>query len=349
MVKLKENAYLLIGDLVKDVTPNLAIFAVIHGQMPGKIFVDHEERPTSAFIQTSEGNFLLGNPNNTHFNRGVKEEVDFWEGLMFHGEAWEGKIAEVHPNKFLRKYTRRHYVLKSLPTVPEKESLKEGYTLVQVDPRDIAACGLKNADKVMAWILEWGSIQAFQKKGVGFMIQNEEAIVSWSLTDCVHDKRAAMGVHCDAKYRKNGFGTRVAAATAAHCLSQGIQEVEWHCVDTNRGSIAMAENLGFLRKHDYDAYTSYPPIENKEDLTREQWAEWALYYEHVLEEEPRLFMDCVLCWMKANDVDAVMRLLNKRIETGWQWTLEEVSDFFKDFQKNEKWAAYLKYLKTLWG
>jgi hypothetical protein len=162
-------------------------------------------------------------------------------------------------------------------------------------------------------------------------------------------KGVLMGVHCDPNYRKNGFGSIVAAATADYCLCNWIIEIDWLCVDTNVGSIKIAENLGFVNKKDYYSFASYPPIENESDLTLEQWEEWALYYENVLEAEPRLFWDCAICWMKANNVDKLINILDKEIEQGWKWTVNDLSESFLRFNINPKWIEYLKYLKTIWG
>lgn len=347
MLKLESKDYNIIKKLIKNSSQNLSIHAVINGVMPGEIFVDSKENPTSVLIQTSECNLLAGNPNNERFNSEIKEYLDFWDDLTLDTDEWEPKITEVHKNKFIRKYKRRHYVLHQIKH--SIHNVENGFFLEKVDPRYVSECNLKNSEKVMAWINDWGNADNFLNHGVGFMIRNEDTIISWSLTDCRYDERAAIGVHCDSNYRNRGFGTIVAAATADYCLSNGITEIDWLCVDTNVGSIAIAEKLGFARKSDYYSYASYPPIENKSDLTIEQWEEWALFYENVLEEEPRLFWECALCWMKANNVDSVIKLLNKKIEKGWKWTVEELSNFFTGFRNNSKWEEYLNHLKILWN
>ncbi len=348
MLKLKENNYHIVKNLIKNSSQDLSIFSVINGVMPGEIFVDCDDNPTSALIQTSECNLLAGSPNNERFNSEVKEELDFWDDLILDTDEWETKLSEVHQNKFIRKYKRRHYALNNLKYHDYKQNVKEGFSLEKVDPNYINKCNLKNSEKVMDWVNNWGSIDDFSKYGVGFMVRNEDTIVSWSLTDCVYDKRVAIGIHCDSNYRKNGFGSIATAATADYCLCNGITEIDWLCVDTNVGSIAIAEKLGFIRKNDYYAFTPYPPIENESDLTLEQWEEWALFYEKALEEEPRLFWNCTVCWMKANNVDSVIRLLNKEVEKGWKWTVDELSRFFPHFQNNPKWIEYLNHLKALW-
>ena len=72
MLKLKENNYHIIKNLIKNSSQDLSIFSVINGIMPGEIFVDRDDNPISVLIQTSECNLLAGNPNNKEFNSDVR-------------------------------------------------------------------------------------------------------------------------------------------------------------------------------------------------------------------------------------------------------------------------------------
>lgn len=347
MLKLNENNYHIIKKLIKNSSQELSILSVINGIMPGEIFVDCDNNPASVLIKTSECNLLAGNPDNEKFNSEVKDELDFWDQFTLDTDEWETKLPEIHKDKFIRKYKRRHYVLNNLKYCDYKKNLKEGFYLEKVDPGYISKCNLKNSEKVMDWVNNWGSIDNFNKYGAGFIIKNQDTIVSWSLTDCKYDTKSAIGIHSDSDYRKNGFGAIAAAATAGYCLCNGITEIDWLCVDTNAGSAAIAEKLGFVRKSDYYSFTPYAPIENESDLTLEQWAEWALYFEKALEEEPRLFWDCAIYLMKANNVDSVIKLLNTKVEKGWKLTVDKLSKLFPNFQNNSKWIEYLDYLKTI--
>jgi RimJ/RimL family protein N-acetyltransferase len=348
MIQLETNQHPIIKDLFTHSSQELSIQSVIHNTMPGKIYVNSIIHPTSVFIQTSECYLLAGDSTNLQFNNDVKEVLDFWDSISLDTEQWEARIPEFHKNKFLRKYKRRHYVLKQLKYDDYKRNLKDGFFLEKVDPVHISNCNLKNSNQVMEWVNNWGSFENYNQNGFGYIIRNEDTIVSWSLTDCTFENRAAIGIHCDAKYRKNGFGAIVAAATCNDALNNGFKEIDWLCVDTNRGSIAIAEKLGFERQDDYYAFASYPPIENERDLTPMEWEEWAVYYEKAIKEEPRLFWDCALCFMKANNIDSLINLLNKRIETGWKWTVEELANYFPRLKNNVKWEAYLHHLKTIW-
>jgi GNAT superfamily N-acetyltransferase len=55
-------------------------------------------------------------------------------------------------------------------------------------------------------------------------------------------------------YRKQGFATLVASATVEHCLAHGIDQIGWHCWDSNIASAATAEKVGFRLLHDRIVY-----------------------------------------------------------------------------------------------
>lgn len=146
MLKLNQNNYYSIKNLIKNSSQDLSILSVINGIMPGEIFVDSEDNPTSVLIKTSECNLLAGNPNNEKFNSDVKEELDFWgDSFVLDTDEWEFKICKFHKNKFIRKYKRRHYVLTNLKYNDYKQNVKDGFILEKIDPINIINCNLKNS------------------------------------------------------------------------------------------------------------------------------------------------------------------------------------------------------------
>ncbi|WP_291583106.1 GNAT family N-acetyltransferase [Clostridium sp. UBA6640] len=97
--------------------------------------------------------------------------------MILDTDEWETKLSEVHQNKFIRKYKRRHYVLNNLKYRDYKLNVKEGFSLENVVPNYISKCNLKNSEKVMDWVNNWGTIDNFSKYDVGFMIRNEDTVV----------------------------------------------------------------------------------------------------------------------------------------------------------------------------
>jgi RimJ/RimL family protein N-acetyltransferase len=94
---------------------------------------------------------------------------------------------------------------------------------------------------LLNWIRNWGDESQFNQYGVGSYIHNNKTIVSWSLSDCSYQKSIAIGIHTDEEFRHKGFAQLVVSETIKGCFEKGYETVEWLCVDSNKGSIAIAE------------------------------------------------------------------------------------------------------------
>lgn len=349
--KLDSKEYDRVQELIKSHLPELSVYSVIDGSMPGEIYVNDQEKPRSALIETPECNMLVGDATNSDFNAEVKKILDFWDQVTFDSEEWEKHIPEFHQNRFLRKYKRRDYALKELKYSDYQAKVPQGYQLGKIDPAQVSESQLENASDVLDWVANnWGSFENFNQNGAGFLIRNEDTIVSWSIADCISGKKMAIGVHTDDNYRRKGLGAIVVAAMVDYCLSNGIEEINWSCVDTNIGSIRIAEKVGFSKVQDYFSYTSYPPIENETDLSKDGWADWARYFEEMNQELPEFFFDASCCWAKANDVEGIINNLQQYSATGWKCSVDglEQYDLFLRFKDNAKWNKFLRSLRDQW-
>lgn len=331
MIKLENNDFKKVTNLIKSHN-ELSVLSVINGLMPGDIFVNNVESPTVALIRTSECNYIAGNASEIDPSCGELTELDFWDQLTPDSEEWMDLIPAIHTNHFIRKYKRRHYLL-SIDSFREcTEPLKEGFTIEKVDIDVLKKCNYENSDKLLEWISNWGDEANFQKYGVGYYIHNGEVIVSWSLSDCYSDKSIAIGIQSDEDYRRNGFGKIVGSAVVKECFAKGYDKIEWLCVDTNKGSIALAERLGFHCNNYYYTFTSYPPIENVKDLNETQWSEWGKYLENASKTVDFLIWETLNCYIKSNDTDNTIRIM----------TSLEQNQILPDYQRYQDFIVYLQ-------
>lgn len=317
MIKLDSKEFKKISHLVKS-KDELSVFSVINGENPGEIYVNNIDNPTVALIQTSECNLIAGSPDDEVFNSEVSSELDFWDQLVPDSCEWLEKIPTIHKNHFIRKYKRRHYVLSSDKFVDCDAPLKEGYTLEKADISFLRENPFENSKRVIEWAENWGDDEKFKKYGTGYLIRNDKVIVSWSLSDCCFKNTIAIGIHTDERYRKNGFGKIAVAATIRDCFNKGYEKIDWLCVDSNKGSIAIAEKLGFKFVNHYYSFTSYPPIENLRDLSESEWHEWGEYLEDASKAEESLLMESVYAYVKSNDIEKTINIIinikQKKIE-----------------------------------
>jgi RimJ/RimL family protein N-acetyltransferase len=346
--KLDSKEFRKVAHLVKS-QDELSVFSVIGGQNPGEIYVNNVDNPTAALIRTSECNLIAGSPNDEVFNSEVSLELDFWAPLTPDSYEWMEKIPTIHENHFIRKYKRRHYVLCSDKFVDCDAPLKEGYTLEKVDISFLRDNSFENSERILEWAENWGEAENFNKHATGYLIRNDKIIVSWSLSDCSFNKIIAIGIHTDERYRKNGFGEIVAAATIRDCFAMGYEKIDWLCVDSNKGSRAIAEKLGFKFINHYYSFTSYPPIENIKDLSESEWHEWGEYLEDASKTEERLIMECVFAYIKSNDVEKTINIMmdikQKKIEIDYlrfkNWVIElQTYGMCSNFAK-EAWINFL--------
>ncbi len=117
----------------------------------------------------------------------------------------------------------------------------------------------KNADKILEWVGDWKSDADFYEKGAGNYIRNENTIVSWCLSDCSYGEKITIGIKTDENFRRQGFGIKVASETAKECFKKNYRLINWLCVDTNQGSIGIAEKLGFIFTNSYYFFCSFLP------------------------------------------------------------------------------------------
>lgn len=308
MIKLEKNNFQKVTNLIKSQN-ELSVLSVINGLMPGEIYVNSDDNPTAALIKTSECNYIAGSTNDIHFNTEVSAELDFWDQLTPDSIEWMDIIPEIHKNHFVRKYQRRHYSL-SIDDFREcKEPLKEGFMIERVDINSLKQNNYENSEKLLEWISNWDDEASFKEHGTGYYIHNGKVIVSWSLSDCYFDKSIAIGIQSEERYRRNGFGKIVVTAVIKECFRKGYEKIDWLCVDSNKGSIALAEKLGFQYGNCYNSFSVYPPIENVKDLSDSEWSEWGEYLERAAQTVDLLIWDSLYCYIKSNDVENTIRIM----------------------------------------
>lgn len=308
MYKLEQENFKKVISLIES-NNELSVFSVVYGIIPGEIFVNDLNHPTSALIKTCECNLLAGNIGDVGPNFTISEEIDFWDPITPDTYQWNSVIPNAHTNKFVRKYQRRHYTLNIENKLNHISGLPEGYNLEPVIPANLRLNQYENSHKLLGWLENWGSDEAFIEHGAGCYVRKGNIIVSWSISDCSFQDKIAIGVHTDERYRKNGFGILAVNETIKMCFSKGFKSIDWLCTDINKGSIAIAEKLGFSLVCKYDSFTPYPPVENPADYSETEWNEWGTYFEDASKTEPQLLMECLFAYIRANNINKANELM----------------------------------------
>lgn len=327
----------------------LSVLSVIKGAMPGEIYVNNTDYATAVLIKTCECNLIAGSYNDADFNSEVSNVIDFWDPLTPDSSEWIDVIPTIHKNPFVRKYKRRHYILSAEEFEECNITLDDGFVIEKIDVDILRKKCYENSEKLLEWIADWGEDTRFDKCGVGYFIHNGKIIVSWSLSDCSFNKNITIGIHTDERYRKRGFGKAVVSAVIKDCFNQGYELINWLCVDTNKGSIAIAEKLGFQYNNYYYAFSSYPPIENIEDLSESDWYEWGEYLENASKTQECLVWDSLYCYIKSNNIEKTIRTMTFMKHKGINLNYSSFKDYITYLQdyglcsnfRNQVWFDFI--------
>jgi RimJ/RimL family protein N-acetyltransferase len=259
--ELPRHAYEGVRPLFAKLDYHLSIAAVIEGTMPGRILADDAAEPGAALISSPEGSYLAsaGPPDDGAIAFG-REAVgrmlaEWGEISLFTLPAWERRAEDLFLGRRYGLAPRRRYGLRALAG-DWHEHVPAGLTLARLDAALFARPDLGD-HHIQRWARgNWGSVEAFLARGFGFMLLDGERAASWCLADSASGARCEVGIHTHPDYRRRGLATAVVAAAAAHALSQGYDEVGWHCGEENVGSQGVAEKVGFTLTHRFHAIDS---------------------------------------------------------------------------------------------
>jgi RimJ/RimL family protein N-acetyltransferase len=270
--ELEPSQFERVRSLFQGLAYHLAIFSVIEGNSPGRIWVDHPRRPQTALVwDKAEGEFYLaGLEEDDGFNqalnacirgqiypeaRRLPRMLDFV--LNYSPETWESKLDVVLRDTAPMKHYRQHFTFKQLK-VDWKVQLPDGLVMTRVDEKLLARTELKNIEEVRRWALRsWQSVGNFMEKGFGFCLLHGDAIVCWCIADYVAGKAYEIGIHTDEDYRRRGLATLTVAAAVEHCLTWGATEIGWHCWSSNVASAATARKVGFEQTIEHPVYHAW--------------------------------------------------------------------------------------------
>jgi RimJ/RimL family protein N-acetyltransferase len=261
VVELAPHAYPRVAPLFAELGHHLSIAAVLTGTMPGRVFADAGSTPQTVLVSSPEGNYLASaGPPKTDLGRALVGKLRVYGPTieLFATAPWERQAEHVVPGTPYHRVPRRRYTLSALPRAWHRE-VPAPLTLRRIDGEMLARPEL-HGHHIRRWASgNWGSEAAFLARGFGFALFHDAEPVSWCLADSAVGTRCEIGIHTHPAYRRQGLATVAAAATVAHALAEGYDEVGWHCGEDNRGSQGVAEKVGFALTHRFDGLVWHVP------------------------------------------------------------------------------------------
>jgi hypothetical protein len=237
---------------------------MICGLTPARIWVDDKTTPRTAMAwDKNRSCYIAGDSENPQVNRefsevfsdeiaqeGLSRKLGFFK-LYYAPDKWSGRAEEVFGELKDRDVPRRIYCsIASNASENHRQSLPRGFKLRQIDA-ELLKSGLAHVDSVKNEILGgWPSLETFLERGYGFALLGESSVICWCTAEYVSEGKCGIGIETNKGYEGRGFATIVASEFVRYSLSLGVKPY-WDCWLSNKGSIRVAEKVGFEKPYDY--------------------------------------------------------------------------------------------------
>lgn len=241
--------------------------AVIEGGHPGRVFVDDVNAPASGVIWLGSNNgfIFIGNEDTEGFNfelngffnsvvRTDYEKVGFsaFEAIGYHSK-WEETIKKVFRENAVG-YDQKVYELQKQHYRKENEPVIEpGYEVIKIT-RDTFNAPYENIGFLQSKILEfWPALEQFLNDGVGYMAVYEQEIASVCFSGVVAGDVHGIDIETLPHHQGKKLAQKVAYSFVKDCLENQITPY-WDCMEVNKPSVSVAENIGFQNTFNYIWY-----------------------------------------------------------------------------------------------
>ena len=243
--------------------------AVIEGNNPGWVFVDDPNIPSAALVwaQGIEGFYLVGDASSAVFrdelnflvDRVLKPRLDNLGVSWFEisgGENWDPVIQKALSKRDLKSNQQWVHILRDAGQVKMTQpELPDNFGLRRINEDLLANSTVSNKQFLFSKLTHfWGSLDAFLNLGLGYVLVDEEEIVSSCYSGFVAGDIHAIDIETEQSHRRRGYAETAARAFLAECIEKHLQP-HWDCMAENIASVHLAEKLGFSRSHEYNLYS----------------------------------------------------------------------------------------------
>jgi len=264
MQELDAGAFAVVRELFDGIDfERPAVYAVLEGSQPGRVYVDRTDQPTAAFIWANS-HYMAGAFSNAAFRTEVEQllrtQVMPRTGhllLYAYSDAWRNVLGDLLRDDAPQHIQRTAFDWDPARFIAEhrewRARVPAGYCVARIDATTAAQIGVIGA--------LWPSIDAFLSKGFGHCVLQGDRVVSSCKTVFVGDGLAETGVETEDSHRRRGLAMLAGCAYLEHCLDCGIRPV-WGCFH-NAASEALAQKLGFTNRREMEVLYVHVPEERR--------------------------------------------------------------------------------------
>ncbi|HHT7191083.1 TPA: GNAT family N-acetyltransferase [Bacillus cereus] len=268
--ELKKDDYYKCNSLLNE-KGQLEVKAVLAGVNPGRIFVDNMTSPNSGLIWlgNNDGFFFIGDAENEEFNKEMnrfinnvivpearKAGLTCFEAIGNHSK-WNKTIERIFQHRKLKSWNQRVYTLKKEDYEDQYgRKIEEGYTVLKMSKALYENKGhvFKNIEFLQSKILEfWSSPDRFFNEGIGYCIVYDDLIVSVCFSGFVFENIHCIDIETIEEHQGRKLAQMIAHSFVKDCLENDIIPY-WDCMELNKPSVAVVENVGFTNVFNYVGY-----------------------------------------------------------------------------------------------
>lgn len=222
------------------------------GIQPARIFVDDVDAPTAALLCRSYEYYPAGAvaPALRQFIAEAPAAADVFG--VFYGyvplnAAWQAALLADAPYEIIG---RCNFQWQPGTPVPDwRAQVPESGRVVPVD-RALAEQLDRECYPVPFIRYDWGNYAAYEQHGFGFALLIGAAVASTITAITVSARHALINVATEPPFRRRGYAALVSACFVEECLQRGLLPV-WDCDDSNVGSRATAQRMGFTEQEPF--------------------------------------------------------------------------------------------------
>lgn len=228
------------------------IWSCLQGCM-GSAYVDNVDNPKSAEIIIADFSFFAGKPNrNLILNNADNYKSDFMI-MIPESKQWGSLIEDVFKEK--AKKVKR-YALKKEKNIFNTNKLKKIVEGVK-EPFEVKMIDEETYNQIIKtpWAKDLCSqfkdYEDYKKRGIGIAILKKGVILSGASSYTVYNEGIEIEIDTRKDYRRKGLALACGAKLILSCIDKGLYP-SWDA--QNKGSLALAEKLGYHFDKEYTAY-----------------------------------------------------------------------------------------------
>jgi GNAT superfamily N-acetyltransferase len=268
ITELSKNEFYRCKGLINE-DGHVEVKAVIEGVNPARIFVDDRFSPRTGFIWlgNNDGFFFIGDNENDRFNREIGEffarviipdakkvGLEWFEGFGTH-QKWNPTIEKIFEHYQIDTWNQKVYQLQRENYTGKKApNLKPGYSVMEIHEALNQQSHFQNIEFLNSKLLSfWSSLEDFKQSGIGYCAVYQNNIVSVCFSGFVADNVHCIDIATLKDHRGQKLAQHLAQCFVRECMEKG-KIPYWDCMEGNKPSVAIAENLGFKNVFNYVGY-----------------------------------------------------------------------------------------------